>query len=155
MCCWKKYMKLKRVNLMNPPNRAIMSFFIETINIQNSVHINQIKNENSDSCFIKNSSSLLLVGLSDSSFSISCTFLCTIISCTIFIANIIYRPSMARKAPHTHTFTSVLYLLQWYYFLWRYLSEKWTVHNTHHPLIRNGIPYPPKTFRNWKIQKTR
>ena len=33
---------------MNPPTRAIMNFFNETVNIQNSAHINQIKNENSD-----------------------------------------------------------------------------------------------------------
>ena len=38
-------MKLKGMNLMNPPTRAI---FMETINIQNFVHINQIKNENAD-----------------------------------------------------------------------------------------------------------
>ena len=44
----KKYMKLKRMHLMNRPTRAIMYSFIETINIQDSVHINQIKNENSD-----------------------------------------------------------------------------------------------------------
>ena len=43
----KKYMKLKRINLMNPTTRAIMNFFfIETINIQNSTYINQIKNKN-------------------------------------------------------------------------------------------------------------
>ena len=41
-------MKLKRMHLMNRPTRAIMYSFIETINIQDSVHINQIKNENSD-----------------------------------------------------------------------------------------------------------
>ena len=41
----KKYMKLKRINLMNPPTRAIMIFFIETVNIQNFAHINQIKND--------------------------------------------------------------------------------------------------------------
>ena len=33
---------------MNPPTRAIMIFFIETFNTQDSAHINQIKNENSD-----------------------------------------------------------------------------------------------------------
>ena len=33
---------------MNPPTRAIMNCFNETVNIQNSAHINQIKNENSD-----------------------------------------------------------------------------------------------------------
>ena len=44
----KKYMKLKTTNLMNPPTIAIMIFFIENVNIQDSAHINQIKNENSD-----------------------------------------------------------------------------------------------------------
>ena len=44
----KKYMKLKTTNLMNPPTIAIMTFFIENVNIQDSAHINQIKNENSD-----------------------------------------------------------------------------------------------------------
>ena len=43
----KKYMKLKKTNLMNPPTRVIISFFIETVNIQDSSHINQIRNENS------------------------------------------------------------------------------------------------------------
>ena len=33
---------------MNPPTRVIMNFFIEAINIQNSVYVNQIKNENFD-----------------------------------------------------------------------------------------------------------
>ena len=44
----KKHMKLKRTNLMNPPTIVIMIFFIENVNIQDSAHINQIKNENSD-----------------------------------------------------------------------------------------------------------
>ena len=43
----KKYMKLKKTNLMNPPTKVIISFFIETVNIQDSSHINQIRNENS------------------------------------------------------------------------------------------------------------
>ena len=42
----KKYMKLKRTTLMNPLTRVIMTFFFETVDIQNSAHINQIKNEN-------------------------------------------------------------------------------------------------------------
>ena len=33
---------------MNPLTRAIMSFFIETNNIQNSAHIDHTNNENSD-----------------------------------------------------------------------------------------------------------
>ena len=44
----KKYMTLKRTNLMKPPTWAIMNFFNETVNILNSAHINQIKNENSN-----------------------------------------------------------------------------------------------------------
>ena len=58
----KKYMKLKRTNLMNPPTIAIMIFFIENVNIQDSAHINQIKNENSD----------LSIFLSSNGISVSC-----------------------------------------------------------------------------------
>ena len=68
---------------------------------------------------------------------------------------IIYIPWMARKAPHTHRFTSALYSPQWYYILWRHPFEKWTNHSTHNPSCRNEIPYPPRAFRNWKLQKTR
>ena len=41
-------MKLRRTNLINPLNRAIMEFFIETVNTWDSAQINHVKNENSD-----------------------------------------------------------------------------------------------------------
>ena len=44
----KKYMKLKRTNLGKPSDQSHHEFFIETDNIQDSAHINQIKNENPD-----------------------------------------------------------------------------------------------------------
>ena len=60
---------------------------------------------------------------------------------------------MDRKASHTHRFTSVLYPPEWCYILWRYPFEKWTNHSTHYPSSRNELPYSPRPFRNWKIQK--
>ena len=45
---WMNHMELKWTSLMNPLTRVIMSFFIETNNIQNSAHIDHTKNENSD-----------------------------------------------------------------------------------------------------------
>ena len=60
---------------------------------------------------------------------------------------------MARKAPHTHRFTPLLYPPQWYYFLWRYPSEKWANHSTHYPSSRNEISYLPTKSRDWKLQK--
>ena len=45
----KKYMQLKRTNQsVKPFYQSDNEFFIETVNIQDSSHINQIKNENSD-----------------------------------------------------------------------------------------------------------
>ena len=45
----KKYMQLKRTNQsVKPVYQSDNAFFIETVNIQDSSHINQIKNENSD-----------------------------------------------------------------------------------------------------------
>ena len=49
----KKYMSLKKMNLRGPSTKgpfdqSYYEFFIETINIQSSAYINQIKNENSD-----------------------------------------------------------------------------------------------------------
>ena len=41
----KRYLKLKRTNLRNTPIRATMNFFIETVTIQDSAYINQIKND--------------------------------------------------------------------------------------------------------------
>ena len=43
-------MSLKRTDLINPADQSNYDFFflIETVNIQDSSHINQIKNENSD-----------------------------------------------------------------------------------------------------------
>ena len=35
-----------------------------------------------------------------------------------------------------------------------YCFEKWTNHSIHYPSSRNKIPYPPRTFRTWKQQKT-
>ena len=61
---------------------------------------------------------------------------------------------MARKAPHIHRFTSLLYPLQWHYFLWKYPTDKWTDRSTQYPLSRNEIPYPPRTFKNLNMQKT-
>ena len=33
--------------------------------------------------------------------------------------------------------------------------EKWMNHGTHYRSNRNEIPYPPRTFQNWKLYKTR
>ena len=62
---------------------------------------------------------------------------------------------MAKTSPHTHRFSSLWYPPQWYYILWMYSFEKWMNHSTHYLSSRGEIPYPPKTFRNWKLQKAR
>ena len=57
--------------------------------------------------------------------------------------------------PEKHLIATDWYPPQWYYILWRYPFEEWTNRSTHYPSSRNKIPYPPTTFRNWKLQKTR
>ena len=65
----------------------------------------------------------------------------------------LYNPWMARKAPHTNRFTSILYPPQWHYILWRNSFEKWMNHSTHYPSSKYEIPYPTRTFSYWKLQK--
>ena len=85
-------------------------------------------------------------------------FYSKIFECLLFIYWIIsrsYNLWMTSKATHTHRFTSVSCLPRWCYIVWMYPFEKWMNHGTHYRSNRNEIPYPPRTFQNWKLYKTR